>query len=234
MKTAKQLLDDEAALDLPTVAEEVATAPEAVPEAEEAEAEEQEAPVEASAAEEPTINEPDRTDDPEPSSAPVAVIEDTNEEEGASIAEPTVEATNAPEMLGDEAVESADAPDEPSAPVEAAVEPSAPNESVEAVSRVADEQATQSEPVGFQGDVHHPDATIEQLQSGELDDTPAMDDVDRQVARQVQHEQQRGDDLATKLMEEMRPMFDGMENERRATVNDVVEMEALTISLMRE
>lgn len=154
-------------------------------------------------------------------------------QEEPSIVEPTVDATDAPQFSEDEVAETDDVPDEPAAPVEAMVEPSVPNEPVDTAPTVAGAEPP-VEPVGFQGDVHHPDITIEQFNAGELDDTPSMDDVDRQVARQIQHEQMRGDDLARQIHEDLKPLFDGLANETIATVHDVVEMEALTLSMMRE
>lgn len=187
---------------------------------------------------EPSVSEMDVPEEPSPE-VPESDVEPVAE---PSVPEQAVESLSEPDVTQPfvDEIESpavaevnVDESDEPAADIESPSEmdePSVPETGVEAIP----DMPNTSTPVGDQGTIELPPITIDEYNSGEFDDVPDQADIDKQISRQVEHERQRGEDLATRMHEELKPLFDGIHNQTVAAVHDVVEIEAMTLAMMRE
>ena len=149
------------------------------------------------------------------------------------MSEPSVSDAAVDEMsepsVADESLPELDVPSDEVEPPAEIDEPSVPETGVDSIPEMPDVQS----PVGDQGSFESPAITIEQYNSGKFDDdVPDQAEVDRQVSMQVNRDIEHGEDLATRMHNEMGPLFDGMVNQQNAKMREMMEMESLTISLM--
>ena len=149
------------------------------------------------------------------------------------MSEPSVTDAAVTEMsepsVADESLPELDVPSDEVEPPAEIDEPSVPETGVDSIPEMPDVQS----PVGDQGSFESPAITIEQYNSGKFDDdVPDQAEVDRQVSMQVNRDIEHGEDLATRMHNEMGPLFDGMVNQQNAKMREMMEMESLTISLM--
>ena len=145
-----------------------------------------------------------------------------------SVADAAVDEISEP-SVADESLPELDVPSDEVEPPAEIDEPSVPETGVDSIPEMPDVQS----PVGDQGSFESPAITIEQYNSGKFDDdVPDQAEVDRQVSMQVNRDIEHGEDLATRMHNEMGPLFDGMVNQQNAKMREMMEMESLTISLM--
>ena len=151
------------------------------------------------------------------------------------MSEPSVTDAAVTEMsepsVADESLPELDVPSDEVEPPAEIDEPSVPETGVDSIPEMPDVQS----PVGDQGSFESPAITIEQYNSGKFDDdVPDQTEVDRQVSMQVNRDMEHGEDLATRMHNEMGPLFDGMVNQQNAKMREMMEMESLTLSLMED
>ena len=151
------------------------------------------------------------------------------------MSEPSVTDAAVDEMsepsVADESLPELDVPSDDIEPPAEIDEPSVPETGVDSIPEMPDVQS----PVGDQGSFESPAITIEQYNSGKFDDdVPGQAEVDRQVSMQVNRDMEHGEDLATRMHNEMGPLFDGMVNQQNAKMREMMEMESLTLSLMED
>lgn len=176
-----------------------------------------------------SLSEPDAT---EPFVESVADPVSVDSSSVTEMSEPSVTDAAVTEMsepsVADESLPELDVPSDEVEPPAEIDEPSVPETGVDSIPETPDVQS----PVGDQGSFESPAITIEQYNSGKFDDdVPDQAEVDRQVSMQVNRDIEHGEDLATRMHNEMGPLFDGMVNQQNAKMREMMEMESLTLSL---